>query len=911
MKHAFRIRSSSLLRKSFLACSVATVLGATAMAAVAQETGAVPQEPEVTSLEAVSVVGTRIRRKDEVAASPVFTMERSEIEATAAVSVGELLQQLPSVGSSFNSTGSAGTSHGSSTVNLRNLGANRALVLVNGRRWVNGAGTRGFRDFVDLNTIPLAAVERVEVLLDGATAVYGADAIAGVINLITYSTFDGLKFSAYAGKTTQGDGFTYNQDFLWGKSGEWGSALVSATIASNDEILAGSRDFAHTPLQGLSRNNPEGRFRNSRATGIFGTRAFVADGNGFRLDVPATDVTNETPDTTLVGPLDRMGLYTQVRLNLGDSTTLVAEGLYNTRESSQRFPAATPRIRGGDGMTIPADHPYNPFGVLFSGTGTSFEIVRRLDAVGPRINKQEVDTTRLAVGLEGSLPNSWTWNAFYTYAENEATWNSINQIDLDRVALAIGPNARCQANNCVPLNIFGEVTREMADYIRANGVDHNGTRQHDFTANLTGDLFQLPAGPLAFAAGIEYRKESGYDNPSPYFNRTPQFITYDRITTSAPRRPTSGSYDLKEAYVEMNVPLLKEVPFANLLELSAATRHSSYSTFGGTTNSKLGLLWRPWKDLMVRATWAEGFRAPSINELYAGLRQTNLPANDPCNNGGAGKPGCAGVPATYNQADYSGGSIRSTVGGNPDLNPETSENRSVGFIYTPSFADRLSWSVDWYDISIDEAISSFGSQNLLNLCANTGQRCELIRRDSSGEIVNLTDGPINLNSLRAKGVDTTLRYLLPQTAAGSFGLTFAAAYLESFDRFDTLPSGVVNVSRRAGRSDIARESFPRWKASTSLDWSRDNWAANWSMRYIGSTYEGPAPAFGDIPAQLTHDLWGSYTGLEGVATLTLGVENLFDKDPPRSYVNGGDLNFDMSTYNPRGRFVYLKAAFSF
>jgi len=900
---------------NLIALSIAVALSSIGLAreAQAQEGSAAgPTDPEVKTLQAVSVVGTRIRRKDEVASSPVFTMERNEIEATAAVSVGELLQQLPSVGSSFNSTGSGGTSHGSSTVNLRNLGANRALILVNGRRWVNGAGTRGFRDFVDLNTIPLAAVERVEVLLDGATAVYGADAIAGVINLITFSSFDGVKFSTYAGKTTHGDGFVYNQDFLWGKTADWGSALVSATIVSSDEILAGARDFSFAPLQGLSRNTPAGRFRNSLATGGFGVRAFVPDGTGgFRLDVPATDLSNDTPDTTLVGPLDRAGLYAQLRRNLGDRATLVLEGLYNTRESSQRFSAATPRIRGGDGMRIPANHPFNPFGVEFRGSGTNFEIVRRLDSVGPRINRQEVDTTRFTVGLEGTLANEWAWNSFYTHAENKATWTSLNQIDQDRVALAIGPNDRCLANACVPLNIFGEVTSAMADYLRANGVDQNGTKQQNFTANITGDLYRLPAGALAFATGVEYRKESGFDNPSPLFNRTPQFITFNRITTSAPRLPTSGSYDLKEAYLELNAPLLKEKPFANLLELSAATRHSDYNTFGSTNNSKLGLVWRPWQDLMLRATWAEGFRAPSINELFAGLRQTNLPAVDPCNNGGAGRPGCAGVPSSYNQANFSGGSIRSTVGGNPDLRPETSENRSIGFVYTPAFAPRLSWSADWYDIRIDEAISSFGSQNLLNLCANTGQRCSLIQRDSSGEIVDLTDGPINLNSLHAKGVDTTLRYLLPQTAIGYLGLTLAAAYLDSFDRFDTLPSGVINVSRRAGRSDIARESFPRWKASTSVDWSLDDWAANWSLRYIGSTFEGPAPAFGNIPAQITHDLWGSYTLLEGTTTLTVGAENLFDKEPPLSFVNGGDLNFDMSTYNPRGRFVYFKAAFRF
>ena len=900
--------------------SIIMVAIATALAAASVPQTAHAQDPSdknassanaqnAKTLEGVSVVGSRIRRKDETAASPVFTMERDEIDATGVISVGALLQELPSVGSSFNSTGSGGTSHGSSSINLRNLGANRSLILVNGRRWVNGAGTRGFRDFVDLNTIPLAAVERIEVLLDGATAIYGADAIAGVINIVTYSTFDGIKASAYVGITDKGDGFTHNEDFLWGKTGDWGSALVSATVASNREILAGDRDFSNAPLQGLSRNTPAGRFKNSIAVGSFGTKAFVPNGSGgYRLDVPATDVYNETPDTTLVGPLDRAGVYGQLRLHIGNSVTFVTEGLYNTRESSQRFSPATPRIRGGDGMTIPANQPYNPFGVPFQGSGTSFEVVRMITELGPRINTQNVDTMRLAAGFEGDFTNGWAWNTFYTYAQNKAKWTSANQIDLDKVALALGPNARCVANGCVPLNIFGTITPEMANYIRATGIDHNGTKQHDFTANLTGDLVALPGGMLAFAAGVEYRKESGSDNPSAYFNETPQYITYSRKTTSAPRLPTSGSYNLKEAYAEFSVPLLANLPMVKSLELSAASRFSNYSTFGNTTNNKVGVVWRPWDDLMLRSTWAQGFRAPSINELYAGLRQTNLPAVDPCNGGGAGKPGCVGIPTSYNQANYSGGSILSTVGGNPGLRPETSINVSTGFIYTPAFAKGLSWSVDWYDIDLKEAISSFGSQNLLNLCASSGQRCNLIKRDTSGEIINLIDGPINLNRLKASGVDTTLRYQFPKTPVGNFDLMLNAAYLNAFDRYDTLPNGQVRISKRAGKSDIARESFPRWKANTSLNWSRKSWSANWSMHYIGDTNEGPSPGYGRIPAQLTHDVWGAYRLPSLPVTFTLGVQNLFDKDPPISYVNGGDLNFDMSTYDPRGRFIYMKVS---
>lgn len=911
-KSIFERPARALPQPRFLSVVIAGAIGLAGFGSVAlaQDTAATNDDAakssEAKTLEGVSVVGSRIRRKDETAASPVFTMERNEIEATGTTTVGELLQQLPSVGSSFNSTGSGGTSHGSASLNLRNMGNNRSLVLVNGRRWVNGAGTRGFRDFVDLNTIPLAAIERVEVLLDGATAIYGADAIAGVVNLVTYSNFDGLKASAYLGQTGKGDGFTHDEEVLWGKSGDWGSVLASASVRRSNQILAGDRSFSRVPLQGISPDTPAGRFRNTTAVNGFGTKTFVPNGTGgFRLYDPATDVYNDHADTTLIGPLNLANVYGQLRWNLGERATFVSEALFNTRKSSQRFSPSAPRIRGSDGMTIPADQPFNPFGVTFQGKG--FEAVREMPEVGPRINTQNVNTMRLAVGLEGEVFSSWSWNVFYTYAQNKARWHSTNQIDLDKVALALGPNARCQQYHCVPLNIFGAITPEMADYIRADGIDHNGTKQHDFTANVTGELFALPAGELAFAAGVEYRKESGYDDPSPYFNQTPQFITYSRKTTSAPRLPTTGAYNVKEAYVEFSVPLLTDLPWAKKVELSAASRYSDYSTFGNTTNSKLGLVWSPWDELMLRTDWSQGFRAPSINELYAGLRQTNLPARDPCNGGGVGLPGCANVPATYDQKNFAGGVIPSTVGGNPGLRPETSVNRSVGFVYTPHFAKGLAWSVDWYKIDLKEAISSFGSQNLLDLCASSGQRCNLIQRAASGEIINLIDGPINLNQLKTSGVDTTLRYALPKTAAGNFAIMVTATYLDRFNRYDTLPNGQVREVKRAGMSDVARESFPRWKADTSLDWSRNQWSANWRMHYIGSTWEGIDPGFGHIPAQLVHDVWGAYRLRAQPVTFTLGVQNLFDKRPPLSWVNGGDNNFDMSTYDPRGRFIYVKA----
>jgi iron complex outermembrane receptor protein len=893
----------SIMAGSGVAAAVSLVLGT-----AAAPTPAHAQEVAKNTGELLEIVvtGSRIRRKDETSLSPVFTMDLGDIESSGIVSIGALLQELPSVGSSLNSNGTAGVSHGTSSLNLRNLGANRNLVLVNGRRWVNGAGTRGFRDFVDLNTIPMVAVERVEVLKDGATAIYGADAIAGVMNIITFKRFDGLEVRGYLGSSSRGDGEAVKADLLWGNAGDWGSVMLSGNYTKTDPIYVEDRSFSKVPLNGLSTSTERGRFRGG---GQFGgarfTRIDGATGDSaadFRPFVDPDDRYNGQTGQYLTGPLELAGLYGQARIGLGGDTELVLEGLFNNRKSDQRFAPVTPTLRGTEGFVIPADHPYNPFGVQFSGS--SLDINRVLVQNDYRLNEQDVDTLRFAAGLEGSFSNGWGWDAFYSYAKNDAKWTSRNQVDRDALALGLGPNDRCAANNCTPINIFGTLTEEMIDYINFTGHDENGTRQSDFVANLTGDLYELPAGQLAFATGIEYRKEEGFDRPDSIINSAPVFQN-NRRTTSQPRDPTRGEYDLWEAYLELSVPLVADKPMFESLELEAAVRYSDYSTFGGTTNTKFGLAWRPVQDLLLRATVAEGFRAPSINELYAGLRETNLPAVDPCSGGGAGLPGCAGVPPTYDQADYGGTTVRSLVGGNPDLQPETSDNLSYGFVFTPSALDGFSITMDWYDVEIEDAISSFGSQRLLNLCANTGQRCEFVTRGAEGEIVRLIDGPINLDRIKTSGLDTTIRYDFLTDSAGSFRLMLDMTYLDNLTYYFTDEDGSIRVDNRTGKSAF-REAYPRVRGNASVSWARNQWAANWTLRYLGTTNEGPVPETkGDIPSRLYHDIWAAYEVDSWQTTFTLGIENLFDEMPPVSIVNT-NINFDINTYNPRGAFGYLR-----
>jgi iron complex outermembrane receptor protein len=906
-----------------IAVAVACVLaGTAAVPGAAQAQSAVERE----ALQEITVVGSRIKRQDEVSVSPIQTLGEADLRINGSLSLGETLQTLPTVGPSLNLNGSAGTSHGTSSINLRNLGENRTLVLVNGHRWINGAGTRGFRDFVDLNTIPQVMIQRVEVLQDGATAIYGADAIAGVVNMQTYQRFDGVRVKGYYGISSEDDRETVGAEALLGHSFGNSNWLLALSYIDKEPVYTQDRKISAVPLNGLSAGTTEGLVRESGLAGVVG---FPVPSNGITRDPgsngslisswrpavvdtgdPGTDVFNRYYNNYTVGPLETASVYLQNRTAIGESLEFTLEALYSERDSDQLFSAVVPVVRGGSrGFIIPANPLVNPFGIEFSGSDFQFNNV--FDANGQRDNVQHVETTRIGAGLGGDFSNGWEWDSFLSWGKNEATFISVNQINLDKLALGM---RACDATGiaadvsdllagCVPVNLFNPLTPEMVDYINFTGRDYNETEQVDFTLNVTGDLVELAAGPLAFAAGYEYRKEKGLDVADGTINSAPRVNTY-RTTSSAPRDGTKGEYDLNELYVEFDIPLVSGRPMAEELTLQAATRFSDYSTFGSTTNSKLGMLWRPSDSLMFRTTWAEGFRAPSILELFEGYRQTSVPVADPCSGGGAGLPGCEGVPAGYVQPSPN---VPASVGGNPDLQPETSENWSLGLVYTPTGLAGASVTLDWYNIQIEDTISAYGAQNLLNLCATTGQRCNFIDREASGEIAEIADGPINLNSTEVEGIDLVAR-MTADSGAGMWSFMLSGSWLLDFTQKSTLPNGAVEVIDKVG-SSASRESYPKLRAMFTTQWDRGPWSANYKLRYIGGTEEIVGGVPRDINEVFYNDISGAYSMDNGLF-IRLGVDNLFDKQPPVSYTNL-NINFDISTYDPVGRFMYAQLGWNF
>lgn len=951
-------RFAQQCRLTKLAAAAGISLGALAWPAMAHAQAA---DEDVTAdadpAGDIIVTGSRIGRKDADSVGPILTVTSEDIAKSGTSSIGDLLQKLPAAGVSLNSNGTQGTSYGASSINLRYLGGaegsgNRVLVLVDGHRWVDGVGQRGFRDFVDLNTLPQGMIDGIEILKDGASAIYGADAIAGVVNIKTVQPFDGLRGSVRAGVTSHGDGAELSGRLTGGKTWDRASIILSGSYFKSRAIRTDARDLTTLTLvpQTAVGNNPNGLFilpglagnayfgtaagfANSANPIVFNNGATIGAGNqadnAFHVGALPGDFYNtQAQGIYSTGPSERYGFYGRFDYELTDDATIKIEGVYNRRKSNQLFSPVLLDVGGSAGtvrgFAIPNNQAFNPFGTangvpaanaLGFAANSAWRIRKVMTDVGNRNNLQDVETLRFSVGVDGNFMiggGEWRWDVYGSYSRNSIDTVAENGVNYDNLFLGLGSPATCAANaGCVPINLFAPMTAQQAAYIRYTTREYNRTELYNAAFNVTGNLFDLPAGPVALAVGYEYRQNRGFDAPDPFVNAPSRFLAAQYTsTTSQTRTATVGSYDLHEAYAELNAPVFRDQPFAESLELSLAGRYSDYSTVGNKVTLKAGVGYRPIEDILIRGTYSQGFRAPSILELYQGARQTSFQGSDPCNGGAsanAGLPGCAGVPTGYNQANFNlNGLIPGVISGNQNLKPETADTYSAGIAISPSFARGLSLTVDYYKIKIKDAIASQTATQILQLCAvRGGVFCDLVNRDSgTGAILELLQGAQNLNSITTDGVDATLRYDF-NTNIGRISAVVDASYLHSFKTTAPNPAGGAPiVDERAGRGDAPRSTYPHWKGQASLGWTGDTMEATLRARYIGPTTD----VVNTVKDARTRSI--VYTDLEigfnigdDAARFTLGVNNLFDKAPPASYANA-PINYDIYTYDARGRFLY-------
>ncbi len=826
-------------------------------------------------LETIVVTGSRIRRADIETAQPVLVIDRTQIENQGFTSVADILQNLPSAGSpaiSRSQVLASGENVGGYYIDIRNLGTNRTLVLIDGKRL--GVTTDGLQD---LGQIPTSAIERIEVLTDGASSVYGSDAIAAVVNVITRSRFEGAEASFYVGQYDQDDGDRQVYDFTIGSTSERGSVTMSVQYSKEDPVWARNRDFSafgnagpEFPGSGWSPVSMNGSwFGPCGANGASTWCTLIRGQNpllvsSYRPHVAADNANSNLQMMNQTG-VERRSVFVSGQYDVFDNVKFRADVLYNERSTLQQV-AGYPYQSLVFGTPMSADSVFNP-------TDGAIQFRRRLWEV-PRTTRSTLDTYRVTAGFEGYFElgeREWTWDVGASVNRNDITKFGFGDASVSAMALALGPSfinslgqAQCgtaanplplgsnpASGECVPWNPllpFGEPgLGSLSDpllqsFLFPETHDTGQTNSTIYSANLAGSLFSLPAGDVGIAVGIEHRREEGTFVPDP--------LAVNGDYTGLPATPTNGRYDLDEAYVEIEVPLLKEVPFAHELSINVASRYSDFSNFGDTTNNKFGLKWRPIEDLLIRGTYADGFRAPTIGDLYAGVNGTFAFYVDPCGSTGpgnvAGTAPCtaAGVPGNYVQLGQ--GLVPCTAfpcqtpfqfisaSSNPDLTPEMATTKTLGFVYSPSYLEGFDIALDWWKVRIENLIAGDTFQNVLDDCykLNIVSRCSTIERDPVLHVITMMrSGLTNKGWFETEGYDLSVNYRLPEFSFGRFQLswntTYTSKYEDKADNADDTP--VVGSVGAAG--------VFRTRSNLSLDWSLGAFGATWTTRYYSGMYE--------------------------------------------------------------------------
>lgn len=994
--------------------------------AFAQDGAAVPAAEE-DDAPSIIVTGSRISSPNLTSSVPVTSIVGEALVSSGLISVGDKLNQLPSLRSTFsqsNSTRFLGTA-GLNLLDLRGLGTQRTLVLVNGRRHVgsdilsNGVST-------DTNTIPTDLIERVDVVTGGSSAVYGSDAIAGVVNFVLKKDFQGLQIRGQSGISRYSDAGSYfvsatgGQNFADGR----GNIAVSLEYARQEQYFGAGRPYINssngfvtvdTDAGGVSDGIPDSIFfRDIRNAGFSNTGVVRVGGNanlnGGRD--PAGNFYNVplqfNPDGTLaplkglrvgLGPngsfiggngenfrggdqiqlspkLDRYSANILGHFDVSDAFQPFFEAKYvrtNVAGTGGSGPAFISGTTLGDSRERPLlGNPYlTPQAKalltqqIFQATGTlptdATRISLRLNMTGLGARKEifERETYRGVVGVRGTFNDDWQYEVSANYGEFKEKNRILGNLNVQRFLLGIdavadpaqGGKIVCNSSinpaaaidyvgdaailaadvaACVPVNVFGgQFTQAQRNYVLSDTTAQGKISQFDVSGFVSGDLsqlFELPGGPIGFAIGGEYRRETNFYTQDPLVSAGYTF--YNAIPTF-----TAPAFAVKEVYGELRIPLLKDIPLFQELTFTAAGRISDYKIGAGTVYAyNGGVEYSPIKDLRLRANYGRSIRAPNLSELFAVPGQNFATVTDPCsarnlsNGTGNRAANCtaAGAPAGYDFV-YSQ-SLEIVSGGNPDLQAETSNSLTVGGVYQPSFVPGLSVSVDYYDIKVNKAIASVSAQTIINQCYDLATLnnpfCGLFQRNTTaggpnGEVLfqilegSLLQSSVNFAGFKVRGVDVEVAYNHEFDGFGKVSSRLNYTHTFQNDSFQD-PTDPAFITRSLYALGDPVDEFS-WSSSIKAG----KVEFGYDLRFIGKQlnvgYTSIFPLNGD-PAQNTdasetnfyptvfyHDIKLSVDATDKFKFYA-GVNNLFNKAPPLGLtaIGGGS-----GIYDNRGRFVYL------
>jgi iron complex outermembrane receptor protein len=907
-------------------------------------------------MQRIEVTGSRIRAVDMETAQPVQVMTQEQIQKTGLITVGDIINQLASAGSPDFSRGGSLTSNrenGGQYINLRNLGSNRLLVLVDGKRW-----TQTVDGFTDMSTVPSSMIERIEVLKDGASSIYGSDAIAGVVNIILKKKLDGGQLSLYTGANDKGDGRNKDFSLSFGANGEKTSLMFGLSHTEQGTVWPGTRNITKYPRgpQHATAGLGLGPFAEVLPASDESFDKVINHTNGVGADPrnPANyhdwsgsivdDKFNTASQMMFQMPNRLDTLFTKGSIDLPHDMQFTTTAMYSQRKSTAQIAGYPLSSYTQDSYPVFIDKNsyYNPF-------GQDLEFYRRTVEV-PRVTDNENRTFHVDATLSGAFnirDLAWNWDIGYNHSAVSGTTFSTGNLNLVNLKKSLGPSfmngsgvVQCgtadspiSLTECQPWNIISGPSASNPDilkYVMSNGQATYGSTINSATANISGEAFKLPAGALGVAAGVEHRTVSGYDIPGQF--------EQSGYSSDLAGNPTIGKYTVKEAYAEVNIPVLKNMPFAQLLSFDLATRHSVYSNFGVANNSKGSFMWKPTKDLLARGTLAQGFRAPTVGDTFGGGQQSFDDIMDPCDSvfgqtgaaGVAARCAAAGAGAGFRQIDQTKSPITSADGGqsivpymsgagNASLQPERAKTKTFGVVYSPSFLPGFSGSLDWYNITVNNLISGITATQTAEYCYVQGVQsfCDVIKRDPvTGQISNLSHGNANLGAMETEGWDLALNYKLGNTKYGRFGLRSDSTFVTKFRIKADNESGWTNY---LGEYD-SNTAYYRVKSNLALDWNLGNWSATWTARYYAplkdkcysSSVECSNPegivnwgkGYNRLGAMVYNDLSVSYkTSWNG--TVMVGANNVFDKQP-RTTIQGAASASRVDANLPIDRFIYAR-----
>ncbi len=941
------------------------------------------------ALEEIVVTGSRIRRDPLNEPTAIMEITSADLEATGLTNLGDALQNLPITGSApnsqFNVPGNsgfpqdgAGIGAGGVQLALRNIGAKRTLVLVDGRRWVAGASASGVPATVDLNTIPDNVIQRVEILQDGASAIYGSDAIGGVVNIITNRSFDGFRLDLQTGSyLSESDGKSSAIGLLFGGGNDTTHIVFSAGYRDEQDIETADRSRSAYPNPDQTSCNVSGSFCSSftpQARLVLGPNFNFWDGtlndgvlNDGTVPLPTWDPTN--PDSGdyhsfsgadrfnyngpgfnfLRTPNERLNLYTSVTHDFSETLRLVGTASYTNRTSETKA-APEPLCLGNgcgnrinDNFFISGLNPFNPFGDLSVADGSLEFFGRRPLESGGRLFFQDVNTYMLSLGLEGDFEaanRSFYWDLFASYGDNAGFQEKFNSHNAAKLQTAMGDPAICAATpNCVPFNFFGgqgpdgtgSITEEMLDFVRYTQRDYSEQTLVNYAFNIGGDLFEMPAGTMGFAAGIEYREHQGSYRPDPIAERGE--------TAGIPAGSTAGGFDVTEYYAELNIPIISNNMY---WEVNLAARNSDYSTSGSEGTYKISTLFRPIDQLSLRASVSTGFRAPGIGELFGGAaredftfldpcadvlaqtgsanggRDTPQPANiiancsNPAVGGSNSDPAFAGVPVAFIQSNPS---LSSVSAGNETLTAETSESYTVGGVWSTDFnanwIQGLSFSLDYYNLTIDDAVSARVASDVLEACVDTLDVlfCDLTPRATSGALGLIDNQLQNIGGIESSGFDMMAVYGSPEWGIGQFNVTLLATYLDKYvERTANIDGTEVSVDRVGTHTnETFQRAFPELRTVTTVDWAKERWSGSLAFRWVD---EMELAGGTKVDSVMFTDIRLAYqpSFADDAMTITLGFNNVLDEDPPVCFPCGV-IGMSTVSHDLPGRIGYLRVTY--